>query len=214
MKKVILILVSLSLAVSCFANGRCEKLKREIMKNPNVSEVLRLGQYDKWTQEIYFADIYLKNGGYLELTEFNRYLSGKQLGVEKIGRNPDGTPEYEFLLGSYVEKKPDKEGYIHGYRMNAVKTEALSLVLKKDINNVGDIINNYDEIYALAEKLAKETPEERTNRRKDGKIQDDPNFSDTFGNFESDKCWGQVFAREYSSERTYDKYVDSMFADE
>ena len=213
MRKLILVLFSLSLTVFCFANGRCEKLEKEILKNPNVIEV-KVGQYDKWTQEIYFADIYLKNGGYLEITEFNRYLSGKQLGVEKIGRNSDGTPEYEFLLGSYTTKIPDKEGYIHSYRMNAVKTEALSLVLKKDINNVGDIINNYDEIYALAEKLAKETPEERTNRRKYGKIQDDPNFSSTFGNFESDKCWGQVFSREYSSERTYDKYFDSMFADE
>ncbi len=213
MRKLILVLFSLSLTVFCFANGRCEKLEKEILKNPNVIEV-KVGQYDKWTQEIYFADIYLKNGGYLEITEFNRYLSGKQLGVEKIGRNSDGTPEYEFLLGRYVEKKPDKNGFIYTYRMNAVKTEALSLVLKKDINNVDDIINNYDEIYALAEKLAKETPEERTNRRKDGKIQDDPNFSTTFGNFESDKCWGQVFSREYSSERTYDKYFDSMFADE
>ncbi len=213
MKKILLILISLSFVISCFPNGRCEKLEKEILKNPNVIEV-KVGQYDKWTQEIYFADIYLKNGGYLELTEFNRYLSGKQLGVEKIGRNPDGTPEYEFLYGSYTTKIPDKEGYIHSYRMNAVKTEALSLVLKKDINNVGDIINNYDEIYALAEKLAKETPEERTNRRKDGKIQDDPNFSTTFGNFESDKCWGQAFSREYSSERTYDKYTDFMFADE
>ncbi|MBP5603032.1 MAG: hypothetical protein J6X78_09950 [Treponema sp.] len=213
MRKLILVLFSLSLTVFCFANGRCEKLEKEILKNPNVIEV-KVGQYDKWTQEIYFADIYLKNGGYLEITEFNRYLSGKQLGVEKIGRNSDGTPEYEFLLGRYVEKKPDKNGFIYTYRMDAVKTEALSLVLKKDINNVGDIINNYDEIYILAEKLAKETPEERTNRRKDGEIQDDSNFSSTFGNFESDKCWGQVFSREYSSERTYDKYFDSMFADE
>ena len=98
MKKVILILVSLFLVSFCYANGRCEKLEKEILKNPNVIEV-KVGQYDKWTQEIYWADIYLKNGGYLELTEFNRYLSGKQLGVEKIGRNPDGTPEYEFLLG-------------------------------------------------------------------------------------------------------------------
>ncbi|MBP5794140.1 MAG: hypothetical protein J6W46_10955, partial [Spirochaetaceae bacterium] len=86
MKKVILILVSLFLTVFCSANGRCEKLEKEILKNPNVIEV-GVGQHDKWTQEIYFADIYLKNGGYLEITEFNRYLSGKQLGVEKIGRN-------------------------------------------------------------------------------------------------------------------------------
>ncbi|MBR3814480.1 MAG: hypothetical protein IKK38_11485, partial [Spirochaetaceae bacterium] len=63
MKKILLILISLSFVISCFANGRCEKLEKEILKNPNVIEV-KVGQYDKWTQEIYFADIYLKNGGY------------------------------------------------------------------------------------------------------------------------------------------------------
>ena len=214
MRKLILVLFSLSLTVFCFANGRCEKLEKEILKNPNVIEV-GVGQHDKWTQEIYFAYITLTNDRYIKLVEFDRYLSGEYLSIESIGKkNADKIPEYEFVYGSYTTKIPDKEGYIHSYRMNAVKTEALSLVLKKDINNVDDIINNYDEIYALAEKLAKETPEERTNRRKDGKIQDDPNFSTTFGNFESDKCWGQVFSREYSSERTYDKYFDSMFADE
>ncbi|NLK45872.1 MAG: hypothetical protein GX297_04370 [Treponema sp.] len=39
MKKTVLILFSLFLTAFCFANGkaeRCEQLKLEIMKNPNV----------------------------------------------------------------------------------------------------------------------------------------------------------------------------------
>ncbi|NLF84095.1 MAG: hypothetical protein GX568_08965 [Candidatus Gastranaerophilales bacterium] len=190
MKKIILIIIPLLLANFCFANGRCEILERKILKNPNVSEVL-VGKHDKWFQEIYWTRIHLKNGGYLRLIEFDRYLSGNRLGIEYIGINPDEIPEYEFVYGHYIEKIPDKKGYIHSYRMNAVRTDALSLLLKKEIHNVHDIINNYDEIYVLAETLAKETPEERTKRRKDGKIQDDPNFLNVYGNFESDKCWGK-----------------------
>lgn len=213
MKKILLILISLSFVISCFPNGRCEKLKKEILKNPNVQEV-KTGQYDKWSQEIYFADIYLRNGGYLLITEFSRNLTGNWLSVKCLGRNTDGTSEYEFLCGNYTTKETDESDSIKSYSMSAVRADALSIVLKKEIHTVVDIINNYDEIYILAETLAKETPEERTNRRKDGKIQDDPNFSTTFGNFESDKCWGQIFARKYSPERTYDKYTDFMFADE
>ena len=117
------------------------------------------------------------------------------------------------LIYHYLDRIHDKNGFIYTYRMDAVKTEALSVVLKKDINNVGDIINNYDEIYILAETLAKETPKERTKRRKDGEIQDDPNFSATFGNFESDKCWGQIFVSKYCL-RTFGECSAPMFADE
>lgn len=212
MKKVILILVSLFLTVFCSANGRCEKLEKEILKNPNVQDV-EVVQYDKRTQEIYFADIYLKNGGYLFLTEFTRNLTGDRLSVGYIGKNPDRTYEYEFLYGSYTTKKTDESDSIRSYRMNAVRANALSIVLKKDIRNVDDFINNYDEIYILAETLAKETPKERTKRRKDGEIQDDPNFSATFGNFESDKCWGQIFVSKYCL-RTFGECSAPMFADE
>lgn len=213
MKKILLILISLSFVISCFPNGRCEKLEKEILKNPNVQEV-KVGQYDKWSQEIYFADIYLRNGGYLLITEFGRNLTGNWLSVKCLGRNPDGTSEYEFLCGNYTTKETDESDSIKSYSMSAVRADALSIVLKKEIHTVVDIINNYDEIYILAETLAKETPEERTRRRKNGEIQYNPNFSSILGNFESDKCWGQIFARKYSPERTYDKYTDFMFADE
>ena len=85
MKKVLICFILLSATVTaCFANGRCEKLEKEILKNPTVQEV-KVAQYDKWSQEIYFADIYLKNGGFLTVCEFERDLSGKRLYVEYIG---------------------------------------------------------------------------------------------------------------------------------
>ncbi len=189
MKKAILILVSLFLVSFCYANGRCEKLKREIMKNPNVSKVLRLGQYDKWTQEIYWANIRLKNGGFLQLTEFDRNLTGDRLCIEFIGRHPDGRPEYEFICG-----------------MDGINCYALSALFNKDICTVNDIINSYDEIYKLAEALAKESPEERSVRMKMKRT--DSDFTEKIGNFDDGKFYGRIFAKRREEE------YNSMFADE
>ena len=201
MKKAILILVSLFLALSCFANGRCKKLEKEILKNPNVAEVLRLGQYDKWTQEIYWADIRLKNGGFLALREFDRNLSGDLLGIEYIGKNLDGKIEYEFAGGYIITKNP-----YHETAMNDLRCRAISALFTKTITTVNDIIDNYDEIYALAESLAKETPEERYIRMK---IQwKDSDFTEKLGNFDDGKVYGQIFAKRREEE------YNSMFADE
>ncbi|MBR4823978.1 MAG: hypothetical protein IKZ86_04205 [Spirochaetaceae bacterium] len=184
MKKVILILVSLFLVSFCFANGRCEKLEKEILKNPNVIEV-GVGQHDKWTQEIYFAYITLTNDRYIKLVEFDRYLSGERLCIECLGNNPEKKFEYEFI------------------RIDCI---ALSALFNKNISTVNDIINNYDEIYKLAATLAKETPEERT-QRKNMKCTDS-GYTDRLGNYKSDKRCGYVFAR-YINEP-----FESMFADE
>ena len=45
------------------------------------------------------------------------------------------------------------------YELFNIDCIELSGLLNKEIHNVNDIINNYDEIYKLAEALAKETPE-------------------------------------------------------
>ena len=201
MKKVILILFALFLVSFCFANGRCEKLKREIMKNPNVSEVLRLGQYDKWNQEIYWADICLKNGGFLALREFDRNLSGDLLGIEYIGKNLDGKIEYEFAGGYIITKNP-----YHQTAMNDFRCNAISALFNKTITTVNDIIDNYEEIYELAEVLANETPENRSKRRNLIKTQDDSTFIDKIGNFETEEFWGQVFAKRMEEE------YNSMFS--
>lgn len=185
MKKVILILVSLFLTVFCFANGRCEKLEKEILKNPNVIEV-KVGQYDKWSQEIYFADINLTNGGFLTVCEFGRDLSGKRLYVEYIGRNPAGKIEYEFICG-----------------MDGINCRAMSALFNKNISSVDDIINNYDELYKLAEALAQETPEERSLR-----IRMKKSFIDKHGNYDTCEYWGVIFAKRMEEE------YSSMFADE
>ncbi|MCQ2595823.1 MAG: hypothetical protein MJ196_11235, partial [Treponemataceae bacterium] len=76
--------------------------------------------------------------------------------------------------------------------------------------NVNDIINNYDEIYKLAEALAKETPEERTKRMKMERT--DPDFTEKLGNFDNGKYWGCVFARKYQS--PLDKETEPIFATE
>ena len=73
-------------------------------------------------------------------------------------------------------------------------------MLKKKIATVDDIVNNYNEIYELAETLARETPEERTNRRNDREIQNNENFSNVLGNFENDEYWGQVFVQNFSAD--------------
>ncbi len=160
-----------------FANGRCDRLEREIMKNSNVSKVTVV-QYDKWTQEIYYADIYLKNDGYLLVDEFDRYLSGDNINVLYIGRDAEGKIEYEFV----------------DFGINC---RALTGLFNKEIRNVNDIINNYDEIYKLAAELAKETPEERTKRMKMERT--DPDFTEKLGNFDTGKSYGRVFARKYQS---------------
>ena len=209
MKQITLFLIFSCFSFICFANGIYEKMEIMIMKNNNVISAFVDGMNGDFGPP-YYANVVLAENKVLHIVNFDKTLSGEWLGLEKIG-------EYEFVYGSYTIKTPDNEGYIHSYRMNAVKTEALSLVLKKDINNVNDIINNYEEIYALAETLAKESPEERTKRRKNGKIQDDPNFSSILGNFESDKCWGQVFVRKSSIESDYYPFKgepEPMFADE
>lgn len=204
MKKSLLFLL---FTIFCFANGRCEKLEREIMKNSNVLEV-NVGQYDKWSSEIYYANITLTNNRYIRLVEFNRNLSGNRLGIEYIGKDTDGNIEYEFAYGNYTTKIPDKKtGLIYSGRMNDFRTEALSLILNKEICTVNEIINNYDEIYSLTERLAEESPEDRTKRLKTGKIQDSPSFSNIFGNFENDECWGQVFATTIKNPDYYDMFL-------
>ena len=191
MKKLTALFTFLFLTAFCFANGRCDRLEREIMKNSNVFKVTVV-QYDKWTQEIYYADIYLKNDGYLLVDEFDRYLSGNNLNVLYIGRDAEGKIEYEFV----------------GFR--GVDCIELSGLLNKEIRNVNDIINNYDEIYKLAEALAKETPEERTKRMKMERT--DPDFTEKLGNFDNGKYWGCVFARKYQS--PLDKETEPIFATE
>ena len=209
MRKLILVLFSLSLTVFCFANGRCEKLEKEILKNPNVLSV-DVGQIDKWTEEIYFAHIILSNGILLEVREFNRDLSGKMISVERIG-------DCEFPYCTYAMKVPDKHGLNSAYLYTSIKTFQLSCLLKKKIITVDDIINNSDEIYAFAEMLSRESPEERTIRRNLGTTQNDPNFTGKLGNFETDEYWGQVFARAYSEDfwnTNPGDYWEGMFADE
>ena len=190
MKKLTALFAFLFLATFCYANGRCDRLEREIMKNSNVSKVTVV-QYDKWTQEIYFTDIYLKNDGYLLVDEFDRYLSGDNINVLYIGRDAEGKIEYEFV----------------DFGINC---RALSGLLNREIRNVNDIINNYDEIYKLAAELAKETPEERTKRMKMERT--DPDFTEKLGNFDTGKYWGCVFARKYQS--PLDKETEPIFATE
>ena len=176
MKKLTALFAFLFLTAFCFANGRCDQLEKEIMKNPNVLEV-KVGQHDKWSKEIYFADIDLKNGGYLCLEEFDRYLSGNTLCTHYIGKNAEGKFEYEFTGWS------------------GINCRALTGLFNKEIRNVNDIINNYDEIYKLAAELAKETPEERTKRMK--MERSDPDFTEKLGNFDTGKSYGRVFAQIY-----------------
>ena len=176
MKKLTSLFAFLLLTAFCFANGRCDQLEKEIMNNPNVLEV-KVGQHDKWSKEIYFAHIYLEDGGYLLIKEFDRYLSGDNIYIDKIGRNTEGEIEYKFV----------------GW--GGVNCRALTGLFNKEIRNVNDIINNYDEIYKLAAELAKETPEERTKRMK--MERSDPDFTEKLGNFDTGKSYGRVFAQIY-----------------
>ena len=217
MKKILLIISSLSLAVFCFANGefeRCEQLKQEIMKNPNVSYVANIFQYDTRSQDLFGADIYLKNGGYLSLIEFDRNLSGKGLSINYIGKDSNGTIEYTFAFCWHEMKIPDKYGLNSAYMDGYIKSFQLSCFLNKEISTINDIINNYNEIYALAEALAKETPEERSKRRTRHKSDDDTMFSDKLGNFETDEYWGQVFVKRFNADDyIYPDKAEPMFAE-
>ena len=212
MKKVIFSVLFLCFSVFCFALGvheEYEKIEKKIMENPQVVSVFVSGMYGDFGPP-YYADIVLTGDRTLHIVKFDKTLSGEWIGIDRIG-------EYEFGLNSYIKKKLNEKGTIDGYLMANVKAEALSIMLSKEICTVDNIINNYDEIYSLAETLAKETREERSKRRKLGEIQDDPNFSNLIGNFESDECWGQVFARVYSKDNWHNPsgyYWEGMFADE
>ena len=212
MKKAIFGVIFLCFSVFCFALGvheEYEKIEKKIMENPQVVSVIVSGMGGNFGPP-YYADIVLTGDRTLHIVKFDKTLSGEWIGIDRIG-------EYEFGLNSYIKKKLNEKGTIDGYLMANVKAEALSIMLSKEICTVDNIINNYDEIYSLAETLAKETREERSKRRKLGEIQDDPNFSNLIGNFESDKCWGQVFARVYSKDNWHNPsgyYWEGMFADE
>lgn len=211
MKKLILLIAFLSLTTFCFTLGiqeEYEKMEKEIMENPQVVSVSVSGMDGEFGPP-YYADIVLTSDRTLHIVEFDKTLSGDWMSISKIGN-------FEFGGGRYIKKIPNEKGLLDSYSMYEAHADILSIMLKKEILTIDDIINNYNEIQVLAEKLSKETAEERTRRRKLGKIQDDPNFLDKFGNFENDKCWGQVFAREYSKERRRNKpgYWEGMFADE
>lgn len=212
MKRLLFIPMFLCFSVFCFALGvheEYEKIEKKIMENPQVVSVFVSGMYGDFGPP-YYADIVLTGDRTLHIVKFDKTLSGEWIGIDRIG-------EYEFGLNSYIKKKLNEKGAIDGYLMANVKAEALSIMLSKEICTVDNIINNYDEIYSLAETLAKETQEERSKRRKLGEIQDDPGFSKIFGNFESDECWGQVFARVYSKDNWHNPsgyYWEGMFADE
>ena len=109
MKKLTALFAFLFLTAFCFANGRCDQLEKEIMKNPNVLEA-KVGQYDKRSQNIYGADIYLKNGGYLFVSEFDQNLSGNRLGVLYIGKTPDGTVKFYVACCYHKMKVLDEFG--------------------------------------------------------------------------------------------------------
>lgn len=212
MKRLLFIPMFLWFSVFCFALGvheEYEKIEKKIMENPQVVSVIVSGMGGNFGPP-YYADIVLTGDRTLRIVEFDKTLSGEWIGIDRIG-------EYEFGQNSYIKKKLNEKGTIDGYLMVNVKAEALSIMLSKEICTVDNIINNYDEIYSLTEILAKETPEERSKRRKLGEIQDDPNFSNLIGNFESDECWGQVFARVYSKDNWHNPsgyYWEGMFADE
>lgn len=213
MKRLLFIPMFLCFSVFCFALGvheEYEKIEKKIMENPQVVSVIVSGMGGNFGPP-YYADIVLTGDRTLRIVEFDKTLSGERIGIDRIGI-------YEFGLGRYIKKIPDEDGIIHGYRVNEIRANVLSLILEKDIFSIDDIINNYDEIHAFTEKLAKETPEERSNRRILGVlIQNDPGFSKIFGNFESDECWGQVFARVYSKDNWHNPsgyYWEGMFADE
>ena len=203
MKKGAFVILFLSLFGLSFALGIHDTesfgiIEEKIMENPKVSWVKVRGMNgDSYP---FTCMIKLVDGGSLSLTEFDKNLSGVNLRIYLID-------EYEFVYGQYIEKIPDDKGILHGYRMNEIRTDVLSIVLNKKIRTVNDIINNYNEIYTLAETLSKETPEERTKRRKVDKIQNDPNFINELGNFENDECWGQIFVRHKS------EAYESMFVD-
>ena len=160
-----------------FASGRLEErtqLRKCLSSNDNIYSFY-LEHHEGFSDNRWYLEIYLLNGGYLEIDSFtaSSFLNGYIW--------PDRVGNYS-VFGSAVLKETGE-----------ITSNAFSILLNKKIETIDDYINNYDEILELVKKIALQTPEERSIRA--AMKYTDSDFLEYIGNFESDDEYGTIYAK-------------------
>lgn len=138
-------LVAIPLAYSSLMDHLDENKYRALfLKMPEVQSVENYLNYEGTR----YADIRLRNGGFLHLEDFDQGSFGKTdfIGVKIIGDR--------FILCS---GNPDRgDGTANGFNIIEVLRHAPT---SPPIENIGDLVSRYDEIYGLVKKTV---PDEKS----------------------------------------------------
>lgn len=190
MKKLVLSFLFILSIFYCFAGGKKEKeqqlneikarMEARILENPNVESVkLYYLEHKDFAWEIF---IILKNGGRIciESCTENDLLNNNICNIGMIGQYFT----WDWLFFKETDKRVDFLSY---------KLIAYSALLNIPLNSIDDYINNYEKLLELVEKIAVQTPQDRSKRS--NMFYKDSDFFNYAGNFETDEYYGMLFSK-------------------
>ena len=190
MKKLVLIFIFVLSIFYCFAGAKKEKeqqlneikarMEARILENPNVESVkLHYLEHKDFAWEIF---IILKNNGRIciESCTENDLVNNNICNIGMIGQYFT----WDWLFFKESARRVDFLSY---------KLIAYSALLNIPLNSIDDYINNYEKLLELVEKIAEQTPQDRSKRS--NMYYKDSDFFNYAGNFETDEYYGMLFSK-------------------